>query len=153
MSKTIEFSGEEHFAAPPERVFAVLTDLDTIAATIPDLQSSERVDANTLKCVVRPGFSFLRGTLKLTLTVADVVPPTSATMHVEGQGIGMGMTVDSRLRLGPEPGGTKLAWAAEVSQLKGLVATISAALITAAADQIVRNAWQQVRAKVESSPA
>ena len=67
MANNLEFGGTEQFAAEPEKLYALLTDLDAMAGTIPDLVSAERVELRTLKCVVRPGFSFLRGTMRLPL--------------------------------------------------------------------------------------
>ncbi|HEX3870394.1 MAG TPA: SRPBCC domain-containing protein [Pirellulales bacterium] len=142
----IEFGGEESFTSPPERVFDVLTDLDHMARTIPDLVSSQRVDDHTLKCVVRPGFSFLRGTMKLTIAIADVHRPTDARMNVDASGIGVTMRVESQIRVESEGPGSKLLWTARVTQAKGLVASLSPALLRAAADQIIRHAWLQVRA-------
>ena len=49
------FSGTETFSATPERVFAVLTNLDALASAMPGLVSSEKVDQLTLKAVVKPG--------------------------------------------------------------------------------------------------
>ncbi|MGD9720998.1 MAG: SRPBCC domain-containing protein [Pirellulales bacterium] len=145
MAGTIEFGGEEQFAAPPEKLYGLLTDLDGLAATIPDLVSSERVDANTLKCVVRPGFSFLRGTMKLAITLGETSPPERATMQVSAQGIGVAMDVASQLHIRPDGDGARLEWSAQVTQLKGLIAAVSPALIKAAADQVIRHAWTQVR--------
>jgi carbon monoxide dehydrogenase subunit G len=144
----LEFGGEEAFSAPPERVYGLLTDLDTLAATIPDLVSSERVDERTLKCVVRPGFSFLRGTLKLTITVENSQPPESAAMRVAAQGIGVSLELASRLNIAAEGAGSRLVWNARVEKLTGLVAALSPTLIKAAADQVIRQAWQQVREKL-----
>jgi carbon monoxide dehydrogenase subunit G len=143
-----EFGGEEVFAAPPERLFAVLTDLDTLAATIPDLVSSERPDAQTLKCVVKPRFSFLRATLRLTITLANVDPPRSATMHVAAQGIGVSMEVGSSLAIQPEGSGSRLRWTARIERAGGLMASVPAGLIKGAADQVIRQAWQLVRGKL-----
>ncbi len=141
----IEFSGREHFAPPPEKVFAQLTDLDAMAASIPDLVSSEKIDDRSMRCVVRPGFSFLRGTMKLRISLGDLESPRSATMSVSAQGIGVGMDVVSRLSLSPDGSGTLLEWSAKVEQLKGLISAVSPALITAAANQVIGHAWAQVR--------
>lgn len=141
----IEFGGEEHFAASQERVFAHLTDLDAMAASIPDLVSSERVDSRTLKCVVRPGFSFLRGTMRLTISLGDCQRPAAATMNVEAQGIGLSMGVVSQLRIAAAGDGSCLEWTARIERLEGLVSAVSPGLIRAAADQVIRHAWSQVR--------
>src|SRR5438552_9883961 len=117
-----EFGGDESFAASPERLFAVLTDLDTLAATIPDLVSSQRPDERTLKCVVKPGLSFLRSTLKLTIALADLQPSESAAMRVDAQGIGVAMQIVSQLSIAAQGAGSRLRWNARIEKMSGLVA-------------------------------
>ena len=140
----IEFGGTERFAASPEKLFDALTNFDTIAATIPDLVSSEKVDERTMKCVVRPGFSFLRGSMRLTIALGQTVRPESAAMNVSAEGIGLGMRVASNLRISPDGQGSLLDWSAKIEELKGLISAVSPALIKAAADQVIRHAWSRV---------
>jgi carbon monoxide dehydrogenase subunit G len=144
-SATNEFGGQEHFQAPPEKLFQLLTNLDALKSTIPDLVSAERVDERTLKCVVRPGFSFLRGTLKLSIAVTDSTPSSSAAMNVEAQGIGTSMTIVSQLNISPEGAGSCLDWSAKIEQLKGLSSAVPGGLIKGAADEVIRHAWGEVR--------
>ena len=145
------FSGTEPFAAPRERVFAVLTDLDALAAAMPGLVSSARVDQRTLKAVVKPGLSFLGGQIKLTVSIVETSGPDSALLRVEGKSIGVSMNVESRLKLSPaEGGGTKLDWEARVYDMKGLIAAVPAGLIRAAAEKVIRDGWQALRGQVES---
>jgi carbon monoxide dehydrogenase subunit G len=144
----MEFGGVEHFSASQPQVYGLLTDLQAMATIIPDLVSSEQVDDRTLKCVVKPGFSFLRGTLRLTITLGDCQPSESATMRVEAQGIGVGMSISSQLRILPEDSGSRLDWQARIDQVKGLISAVSPTLIKAAADQVIRNSWSAVRAKL-----
>lgn len=143
-----EFGGEEHFAASQQRVYALLTDLDAMPAAIPDLVSSEKVDERTLKCVVRPGFSFLRGTLRLTITLGDCQPSEQAAMRIDSQGIGMSLGVASQLLIRGEGDGSRLEWTARIEQRKGLISAVSPGLIRAAADQVIRHAWSQVRGQL-----
>lgn len=149
MTTPTQFGGEEIFAAPPERVFTVLTDLDTLADTIPDLVSSERPDPQTLKCVVKPKFSFLRATLRLTISLSDLAPPRSATMHVLAEGIGVSMQVASSLAIEPDGAGSRMRWSATIERMGGLMATVPVGLIRGAADQVIRQAWRQVRTKLD----
>ncbi len=74
-------------------------------------------------------------------------------MHVAAAGIGIGMKVDSRLDISPTPAGSQLKWQAEIRELKGLIATVSPALVRAAADQVVRHAWQLVHQRVGAERA
>jgi carbon monoxide dehydrogenase subunit G len=148
--QTMQFGGEERFNAPPQKLFDQLTNLDTLATTIPDLVSAERTDPNTLKCVVRPGFSFLRGTMKLQISVSDLQPPEKATMHVDAQGIGIAMRLESHLHISPDGIGSLLKWDAQVLEMKGLISTVSPGLVKAAADQVVRLAWEGVRGRMKN---
>lgn len=145
---TLQFGGEERFAAPPEKVYALLTDLDGLGASIPDLVSAERVDERTLACTVRPGFSFLRGTMKLKITLDELTPPSQATLKIDSQGIGVAMKVVSQMTLEPDAAGTKLTWNAAVPEMKGLVATVSPGLVKAAADQVIRHGWKQMHERL-----
>jgi carbon monoxide dehydrogenase subunit G len=152
MPAPFEFHGEEHFDVPPARLFADLTDLDFFAQIIPDLQSSQRVEERTLKCVVRPGFSFLRGTLNLTIALGEMSPPQLAAMQVTADGIGAHLAIDSQLEIAPDATGSRLNWSGTVVELKGLVATISRPLIRAAAEQVIRQSWQNVRTALDEQP-
>lgn len=151
MTNLPEFSGDEFFEVPPERVFATVTDLDTLAGTIPDLVSSERPDGQTLKCVVKPSFSFLRATLRLTINLRDPQPPRSATMHIVGQGIGASLEITSSFAIEPHHSGTRLTWTATIVRAGGLMATVPAGLMRGAADQIIRQGWQRVRERLAAA--
>lgn len=153
MAGKLEFGGEEFFRSSPDKLFAVMTDVRLIAQCIPDLASSQVVDDQTLECVVRPGFSFLRGTLKVKIHLEDLDPPRHAMSRVESTGIGQTIRLTSRMDIlphdrRPETGGSKLVWNAEVTELKGLVATISPALIRGAADQVIRQSWARIRSQL-----
>jgi uncharacterized protein len=148
----LTFGGSESFSVPPERLFAALTDLDELAATIPDVVSSERIDERTLHCIVRPGFSFLRGTLRLAIKIVDSQLPQLARMTIAADGIGTHITVDSQLHIEAADGGSKLDWTASVVELKGLVATVSRPLISAAAERTIQNAWTKIHAKLDVRP-
>lgn len=141
----LNFGGQESFAASPQRLFALLTDMDSMARLIPDLASAEKVSDHAMRCVVRPGFSFLRGTLRLDLQLSQVLPDSRACMTVGANGIGVSMTVVSQLEIEPEGASSRLTWNATVDQMRGLVATVSPALIRAAADQVIRHTWSLVR--------
>jgi len=147
----MQFSGEETFAASRERVYSLLVDLDALPESIPDLVSHKRVDERTMEAVVRPGFSFLRGTMKLRFSLDELVAPSAAVLKIDASGIGVSMKVTSRMQLSELADGaeTKVAWAADVTDLKGLVATVSPGLVRAAADQILRNGWDQLRMRLQ----
>ncbi len=161
-SEPLQFGGVEHFTASSERVFDVVTDLATLARILPDVESSEQPDANTLRCVVRPGFSFIRGKLNVTITrhstdaaadtatssdAANASQPLSASYRVVSKAIGVQITVETSLRVGAASDPTAqsaLHWQAVVTERKGLVAAVSTALIRAAAEKVIQQTWQRL---------
>jgi carbon monoxide dehydrogenase subunit G len=86
--------------------------------------------------------------LRLTITLDDLRPPQSATMHIAGQGIGASLEVSSSLTIEAEGSGTRLRWTARIERAGGLMATVPAGLMKGAADQLIRQGWQQVREKL-----
>ena len=66
-------------------------------------------------------------------------------MRIAAQGIGVSMRIASQLHITPAGGGARLDWQARVEEIKGLAAGPSPSLVRAAADQVIRHAWSQVR--------
>ena len=148
MADGLEFGGVERFASDASRLFQALTDLDQLTASIPDLVSAERLSDNQLRCVVRPGFSFLRGTLKLAIELTDRTPCERASLDVQAAGIGQSLRIASQLSLVPLESGSELTWQAAATERKGLVAAVSPALLRGAAEQVIRHAWEQLRQRL-----
>ncbi len=157
----LELSGVEQFAADAARVFGVVTDLDVLARVLPDVESSERPDADTLRCVVRPGFSFLRGKLNVTIARRQVAAahsesnPLSASFRVESKAIGVQIAVETSLRVEESDdrrsnsgAGSALHWKAHVVERKGLVAAVSASLLRAAAEKVIHQTWGRLRSEL-----
>ena len=148
-STDLDMGGEELFSVPVERLFAFVTNLDSLARVLPDVESAERVDDRTLRCVVRPGVSFLRGKLTTTITLAETQPNRSALLRLDSKGIGAQIGVEAQLTFAGHESGSKLAWTAQVTRRTGLVAAVSGALIRAAAEQTIRQGWRKLRAALE----
>jgi carbon monoxide dehydrogenase subunit G len=65
--------GERRFAAPPERVFAVLTDPDVIASAMPAVRSHRVVDDDHWQAKVKPPLP-LAPSLTVRFEVLDRAP-------------------------------------------------------------------------------
>lgn len=145
------FSGEETFAASADRTFAALTDPDVLARCIPDLVSAERVDDRTLRCSVKPGFSFIRATLKMTIVFSEVdAGRRFAALDIASKGIGASMNVRCAMTVHEQAGASRVKWEATIAQLGGLIAAVSPALIRGAADKVIRDGWAALRREVEA---
>lgn len=143
----IRFAGEEAFPLPPVALFDRLADAGFLAGCLPDAHvTAATPDKAAWK--LRPKLGFLSGELDTELTVTDRTPPAAATYAVHGKAIGATSTTDAELRFEPTADGTLVTWSAEITALTGLLKMVPKGLIQAAAQKVIADVWQAVRAKV-----
>ncbi len=82
----MDISGSYTFAAPPERVWALLMDPDAIASCIPGCEQFEADGADRYKARLNVAMSAITGTYAGTVVLSDKVEPSSYRLTVEGQG-------------------------------------------------------------------
>jgi uncharacterized protein len=111
-------SGERRFAAPPERVFELLTDPAVIAEALPAVRSHEVVDADHWLAKVKPPLP-LAPSLTIRFDVIERRPPSHAGLRAHGPGADVTSTFD----LAADGAGTLMRWRAEVS-LSGVLAKL-----------------------------
>jgi carbon monoxide dehydrogenase subunit G len=149
----IELSGEERFRLGPDALLAAVTDFALLPRVLPDVESCERVDPLTLRCVVRPGFSFLRGRLTVTVVRQAESSPGTARLCVESKGVGASVRVEITLAARADPDAneelSQLLWRAEVVELRGLVAAVSRPLIRAAACELIAKTWRRLHDELQ----
>ncbi|MCH7753101.1 MAG: SRPBCC family protein [Planctomycetes bacterium] len=137
----LQLPGEEHFSQPPAEVWACLADANFLAKCLPGLESTEQDESGLSVCRVRPGLSFFKGTLEVTLDIRDQKPPDSIRICVNSKGIGASAVVETSVELSARDTGTQLDWNAEVTELGGLLKPIGRSLIAAAAHKVIAQGW------------
>ena len=145
----LQLSGEEHFSQTPTEIWPRLTDSEFLAKCLPDLASAESDGSGRLVCRVRPGLSFIKGTLKVTLDIFDQQPPDSVRMRIHSKGIGASALVEMAFKMSEIEAGTQLSWSAEVKDLSGLLKPISHSLIAAAARKVIEDGWAAFRNQLD----
>lgn len=141
------FEGDRDFAKPPAELFARLTDVPFLAECVPDVESVRSVEADRAELVLRPGFSFVRGTLEVTMLLTEKAEP-NARVRLLSRGIGSSSEVEATLAVGPTEAGSRVHWAAEVKALGGLLKMVPAGLIRGAAEKVINDAWDRIAAKL-----
>ncbi len=151
----MKFSGEEEFAMQPAELWRKLIDVPFVARHLPGVKAVELSEPRRAVCKVRPGFSFLSAPLKLTVEIVDEReavderPSHTARMQVRGEGIAASLMVETKLELFGTPNGTKLIWIGEVTQMSGLLKTISRGLLEGAAKKVIADGWANIRRELE----
>jgi carbon monoxide dehydrogenase subunit G len=153
MVKMVRFEGEKDFPQPPDELWAKLGDARFLVQCIPDVESVVEVESDRARMALRPGFSFVRGTLEATLRVVDAVPPEKARYLISNKGIGSSADVEATITLAPQSGGTRVRWTAEVKALGGLLKMVPSGLIRGAAQKVVNDTWSAVEAKLNAPSA
>src|SRR5262245_46528448 len=121
----MKFDGVHDFAQSADEVWVKLTDARFLAPCLPDLDTVKESEADRAVCVVKPGFSFARGSLELTVRVLDKVPARSARFVMDGKGIGSSSTVEASFALAAkDAGGCAMTWTAAITQLGGLLKAV-----------------------------
>jgi carbon monoxide dehydrogenase subunit G len=144
----LHFEGDTDFKQPPAVVWGKLSDIHFLVECIPDLQSVQFPEPDTAVCVIRPGFSFIRGTLEVTLKLADLVAEQAMRVLGHGKGIGSSNDVAVALTFAPQGEGTRIHWVADVTNLSGLLKMMPKGLLQASAQQVIGDVWATVQAKL-----
>lgn len=101
--------GQRTFNAPPERVFALLTDPDVIASAMPAVRSHSVLSPDRWEAKVKPPLPFAPS-VTVQFEVLDRRPPEHAELHAHGAGADVTSTFD----LSPVDGGTLMRWRTEL---------------------------------------
>ena len=143
----LHFEGTRDLPQPPAEVSAKLSDARFLAQCIPGAESTSKLEPAEAVCVLRPGFAFVRGTIDVTLRMAERAEP-NARVQLSSKGIGSSSEVEATLALTPTEAGTKVHWNAEVKNLGGLLKMVPAGLIRGAAEKVINDAWDRIAAKM-----
>jgi carbon monoxide dehydrogenase subunit G len=148
----VRFEGDRVLPRPADELWAKLTDARFLVQCVPDVQEVKELAPDHASLVLRPGFSFVRGTLEAELRIAEAVAPSSARVLLSSRGIGSSSEVEATLALAPEGAGTKVHWTAEVKSLGGLLKLVPGGLVRGAAEKVINDAWNTVEAKLKGEP-
>jgi carbon monoxide dehydrogenase subunit G len=146
----LHFEGDREISQAPAALWSKLTDVNFLAACVPDAELVSFPEADVAKAVLRPGLAFVRGTLDLTMRVSDRVEGKSARLLLNTKGIGTTSTVEAAYVLAAHDEGTRLHWTADVTQLGGLLKAVPEGLLKAAAQKVINDAWAALEARLQS---
>jgi carbon monoxide dehydrogenase subunit G len=135
--------------AQRERVYALLTDPNFIAKTLPDAEEVRVLDDHSLEGKMKLKIAVVSTTLKMRMSVDKTTPPEKATLTAEGTGSGSTLRVNSVFELsGDTP--TKMAWTAD-AEIGGIMAGMGASLLKGFASKKVEEIFSHITKSVEQA--
>src|SRR5213075_2613850 len=95
----IQVSGQRQFAVPIVRLFAELSDLQKVIASLPEVKKVKSITPQRAEIVVSPGLTFGKGKLDTIVEKLSEDPPKSATLQIASKGIGSSSKVQASFHL------------------------------------------------------
>ena len=144
----LKFEGDKDFPQEPALLWPKLRDAAFLVGCIPDATVEGQPTRDEGKVTVRPGFSFVRGSLDVDVRIVEAQEPTNVKINLKSKGVGSGSDVDVTLLLTTQANGTHLHWSAEVTALTGLLKMVPTGLIRGAGQKAIDDLWQRVGEKL-----
>ena len=82
----MDIAGSYTFDVPPDQVWALLMDPAVISSCIPGCDSFEPTGENSYRARLTVALAAITGSYEGTVTLSDLVPPTSYRLAAEGKG-------------------------------------------------------------------
>ena len=132
----MEFSGIQTVAAPIEKVWAFLMDVNNVAACAPGFQSLEVLEDEHWKAVVAVGVGAVKAKFTLDVTRPEMREPENMTMKGRGKAPGSAVDLSGDMHLSAvDTGDTQMDWKASVV-VSGTIASVGARLIQGTAQRL-----------------
>jgi uncharacterized protein len=144
------FSGSPEIAAPRERVWRRLMDLEYVAQSARGVESVETLDPSNFKVVSAFGVGAIKVRVRIDIELFDLIEPESAKLRARGKAPGSAMDVVSTMRLEDAgPARTRLNWTA-TSDVSGTVAGVGARLMEGTARKLSEQFWADFARRVSA---
>jgi carbon monoxide dehydrogenase subunit G len=144
----MRFEGVRELPLSPAAVWQKLSDARFVVRCIPDVESISASQEDRAVCTIRPGLAFIRGSLDLTLQVAEAQPDSKMRWLIHTKGIGSSSDAEVTVTLAAQDSGTRVEWIADVLTLGGLLKAMPHGLIKAAAQKVIADVWMRVETKI-----
>ena len=144
-------SGERAFDAPRATVWQVLNDPESMARTMPGVQSFDVHDDRhwTANVKIPLGLGSLK--MKVDMEKVEEREPEFAKLAVKGQGVGAMMNMETSFTLSDgDAGGTSMEWSAEVKVL-GPVGSMGQRVLQPIVNQQVQHVLGALDAQVQEA--
>ena len=149
----MQMKQELALAAPPDRVWNLLWDIETVAGCIPGCEGVQTIEPGaryTARLVQRVGpFSI---NFPLDLAISDVREPSGFRVHATGKDarLGSSVTSDIRLEVQPTDGGSNLVIDSQTN-VSGKLAALGQGMIRRKSEEVLRAFGENIRPKVEAA--
>ena len=147
----MEFSGTQTVAAPIDKVWAFLLDVNNVAGCAPGFQSMEALEEDHWKAVIAVGVGAVKAKFTMDVTRPAMREPEEMLMKGRGKAPGSAVDMSGTMRLTSlDDGQTRMDWTATVV-VSGTIASVGARLLQGTAERLTGQFFDCLKSKVESA--
>jgi carbon monoxide dehydrogenase subunit G len=148
----VKVSGERSFAAPREAVWRVMNDPESMAKTMPGVESFEVHDDKrwTANVKIPLGLGGLK--MKVDMDKIEEQEPEHASLKIKGHGVGAMLAMTTSFDLAEQAGGTLMKWTADV-KIAGPVGSMGQRVIQPIVNQQVAHVLAALDREVQGAVA
>jgi uncharacterized protein len=149
----MEFAGTQTIAAPIEKVWAFLMDVNNVAACAPGFQSMEVLGEEHWKAVVSVGIGAVKAKFTMDVTRPELQQPEHMVVKGRGKAPGSAVDLSGDMHLSDVDGGqTQMDWKASVI-VSGTIASVGARLMQGVAERLTGQFFDCLKSKLQTAEA
>jgi carbon monoxide dehydrogenase subunit G len=146
----MEFSGTQIIAAPIEKVWAFLLDVNNVAACAPGFQSLEVLGEEHWKAVVSVGVGPVKAKFTMDVTRPEMHEPDLMVVKGRGKAPGSAVELSGNMDLkAVDDSQTQMDWKATVI-VSGTIASVGARLMQGTAEKLTGQFFDCLKTKLQT---
>lgn len=145
----MHFNDEIQIAAPQTHVWAFLLDPESVGRCAPGVESIRVLDDTHFQAIVKVGIGQFRSRFTVDFELADLTPPSVASIRARGSAPGTAVDGTARMVLSDlAESGTKMEWAADAT-VSGKLAAVGSRLIEWTANKLIGQTFDCIKTRLE----
>lgn len=146
----MEFSGTQTIAAPIQKVWTFLMDVNNVAQCAPGFQSLEVLGEEHWKAVVSVGVGPVKAKFTMDVTRPEIEEPERMVVKGRGKAPGSAVELTGNMHLtAKDENETQMDWKATVV-VSGTIASVGARLLSGTAERLTGQFFDCLKAKLQA---
>lgn len=147
----MEFAGTQTIAAPVQRVWAFLMDVNNVAECAPGFQSLEVLGDEHWKAIISVGVGPVKAKFVMDVTRPEIQEPEHMVVKGRGKAPGSAVDLSGAMHLTPlSENETQMDWKANVV-VSGTIASVGARLLNGTAERLTGQFFDTMQKKMLAS--